>query len=65
VASIEVRHGLTFMRFNVTGPVLFSEAVDFVNGLLELVVAGDVINSRVLHAQEIRRDQVSKRHGRL
>lgn len=65
VASIEVNHGLTFMRFNVAGPVLLDRAIDFVNGMLELVVAGDAIDTRARHIQETHRDKVSKRHGRL
>lgn len=65
VASIEVNHGLTFMRFNVAGPVLLDQAIDFVNGMLELIVAGDAIDTRVRHIQETHRDKVSKRHGRL
>lgn len=65
VASIEVDHGHTFMRFNVAGPVLLEEAIGFVNGMLELVVAGDAIDTRVRHIQETHRDKVSKRHGGL
>lgn len=65
VASVEVDHGVTFVRFNVVGPVIYRDAVEFIYGLLELSVIGGEIESKTSKITEGHRNEVSKRHGGL